>query len=205
MAWTTPRTWVNGETIDASIMNTHIRDNLNYLKTQVAAHFILSGASIIPSTTNGCKPPAKTEFASNGQNMMLTEFSASAKQYGEWFLPYLPDDYGGGTITAKFIWTHNLASFASNTVVWGLQARAYADGDSIDAAWGTAQEVTDAPHSSLLYTMRVSAATSPITIGNTPAAGKACQFRAYRDGAGASDTYGSVSYLLGVAINYTRA
>ena len=27
MAWTPPRTWVNGETIDASIMNTHIRDN----------------------------------------------------------------------------------------------------------------------------------------------------------------------------------
>ncbi|HEY2086383.1 MAG TPA: hypothetical protein VGH54_10225 [Mycobacterium sp.] len=28
MAWTTPRTWVAGETITAAIMNTHVRDNL---------------------------------------------------------------------------------------------------------------------------------------------------------------------------------
>jgi len=32
MAWTTPRTWVDEELIDATILNTHIRDNLNYLK-----------------------------------------------------------------------------------------------------------------------------------------------------------------------------
>lgn len=29
MAWTAPRTWVSGETITATILNTHIRDNLN--------------------------------------------------------------------------------------------------------------------------------------------------------------------------------
>ena len=32
MAWTTPRTWVDGEVVTASIMNTHIRDNLNELR-----------------------------------------------------------------------------------------------------------------------------------------------------------------------------
>lgn len=31
MAWTTPRTWVLGEIITAAIMNTHVRDNLNYM------------------------------------------------------------------------------------------------------------------------------------------------------------------------------
>lgn len=35
MAWTTPRTWVALEVVTASIMNTHVRDNLNVLKTQV--------------------------------------------------------------------------------------------------------------------------------------------------------------------------
>lgn len=29
MAWTTPRTWVAGETVTASLMNTHVRDNLS--------------------------------------------------------------------------------------------------------------------------------------------------------------------------------
>ena len=33
MAWTTPRTWVSGELVTAALFNTHIRDNLNILKT----------------------------------------------------------------------------------------------------------------------------------------------------------------------------
>lgn len=32
MAWTTPRTWTDGEVVTASIMNTHIRDNLLELR-----------------------------------------------------------------------------------------------------------------------------------------------------------------------------
>ena len=31
MAWTTPRTWTAGELVSASIMNTHVRDNLDAL------------------------------------------------------------------------------------------------------------------------------------------------------------------------------
>jgi len=31
MAWTTPRTWVAGETPSASTFNTHVRDNLSWL------------------------------------------------------------------------------------------------------------------------------------------------------------------------------
>lgn len=32
MAWTTPRTWVDNEDVTASLMNTHVRDNLNELR-----------------------------------------------------------------------------------------------------------------------------------------------------------------------------
>ena len=35
MAWTTPRTWVAGETVTDTIMNTHVRDNLAYLGTGI--------------------------------------------------------------------------------------------------------------------------------------------------------------------------
>ena len=31
MAWTSPRTWVTGETVTSSLLNTHVRDNLNAL------------------------------------------------------------------------------------------------------------------------------------------------------------------------------
>jgi hypothetical protein len=31
MSWTTPRTWVTGELVTASLLNTHVRDNLSYI------------------------------------------------------------------------------------------------------------------------------------------------------------------------------
>jgi len=34
MAWTAPRTWVTSEIVTAALMNTHVRDNLSYLKTE---------------------------------------------------------------------------------------------------------------------------------------------------------------------------
>ena len=37
--WTTPRTWSAGELVTATMMNTHVRDNLEYLST-------LGGAAI---------------------------------------------------------------------------------------------------------------------------------------------------------------
>jgi len=36
MAWTTPRTWVSGELVTASMMNLHVRDNMNYLYANLA-------------------------------------------------------------------------------------------------------------------------------------------------------------------------
>lgn len=36
MAWTTPRTWVPGELVTASMMNIHVRDNMNALKAEIA-------------------------------------------------------------------------------------------------------------------------------------------------------------------------
>ena len=35
MSWTTPRTWNAGETVTSSMMNAHLRDNLNVLKTNI--------------------------------------------------------------------------------------------------------------------------------------------------------------------------
>lgn len=37
MAWTAPRTWTTAELVTAAIMNTHVRDNLIYLKAAVDA------------------------------------------------------------------------------------------------------------------------------------------------------------------------
>lgn len=35
MAWTTPRTWIPGELVTATMMNEQIRDNMSILKTSI--------------------------------------------------------------------------------------------------------------------------------------------------------------------------
>jgi hypothetical protein len=50
MAWTTPRTWIPGEFVTASMMNTHLRDNLSYLfSTSKLATYAASLANVGPS------------------------------------------------------------------------------------------------------------------------------------------------------------
>jgi hypothetical protein len=112
----------------------------------------------------------------------------------------MPSDYNGGTITAVFYWAAGVVS--TNSVVWGLAARAYADGDVLDAAFGTQQQVTDANQAN--DDVNISAATPAITIGGTPAAGNFVQFRANRDPANASDTLAATAELLAIRITYTR-
>ncbi len=184
------------------MMNTHVRDNLLYLKSQVSAHIILSGASIIPSTTQGCAVPVQIEMTSNDQNILVPAFADGTTNYGQWTLPYLPDDYNGGTMTAKFIWTQ--ATSSTNNVTWACQGRAYGNGDNLDVAWGTQQVINDSGTASA-YPVNISSATPAITLGGTPAAGKMAQFRVYRAGTDGSDTLTQDAYLLGVLLTYTRS
>lgn len=167
----------------------------------ITAQFVLANqGSGIASTTNGATSPTKTEMATNKQNLNDWTFPTGVQRYIEVAHP-LPSDYNGGTLTAKFFWTANSSS--TNSVVWGIQGRAYADNDAIDASWGTAQEVTDANGSSA-YTQRISVATSALTLAGSPAAGQMVRWRIYRLGSGADNL--AVSALLdSVQITYTRA
>lgn len=50
MTWTTPKTWVTGEPLTASDMNTHLRDNLEALKNPPSAQVTLNQASDYTTT-----------------------------------------------------------------------------------------------------------------------------------------------------------
>lgn len=51
MAWTTPRTWVAGETVTASVLNTHVRDNLTALRSSLSTVVYRATTQSIPDTT----------------------------------------------------------------------------------------------------------------------------------------------------------
>lgn len=52
MAWTTPRTWVTAEVVTAAQLNTHVRDNLNFLRAMHGVQATNSGTQSIANTTD---------------------------------------------------------------------------------------------------------------------------------------------------------
>jgi hypothetical protein len=49
MAWTAPRTWIAGEVVTASLMNTHVRDNFKaicYLHDTTVVNYATGGSTI---------------------------------------------------------------------------------------------------------------------------------------------------------------
>jgi hypothetical protein len=167
----------------------------------VTGQIILTAGGGWPSITSGANPPILAQTATNQVNFYYIGFPDGATTtFANWAMP-MPSDYNGGTITAVFYWAAGTAS--TNSVRWGLAARAYADGDVLDAAFGTQQQVTDANQAN--DDVNISAATPAITIGGTPAAGNFVQFRANRNPADAADNLAATAELLSIRITYTRA
>ena len=72
MAWTTPRTWVANDLVGATLLNTHLRDNLNALKsppTDRAAE--LAGTFSTSSTSFVSVPNAEVEITTAGGKLMV--------------------------------------------------------------------------------------------------------------------------------------
>lgn len=72
MAWTTPRTWVANDLVGATLLNTHLRDNLNALKnpptdraTELAGTFSTTSTSFV-SVSN-----AEVEITTTGGKLMI--------------------------------------------------------------------------------------------------------------------------------------
>lgn len=160
---------------------------------------IATAAAVWQSITSGASAISQIETTTNKVNTFVADFLQSVQSYVEFDLP-LPADYNGGTVTAVIYWMANSAS--TNSVVWGLQGRAYADGNALDQAFGTAQEVTDANNGT--NDVNISAATAAITLAGAPAAGQHAQFRLYRLGSG-SDNLAATARFLEVRITYTRS
>lgn len=159
---------------------------------------VLSAAGAIPSTTSGASGPTSQELTTNDVMITTFNFDKDVDEYIQWEA-VMPDNWDGSTITAVFYWSH-AATVTNFDVVWGLQARAYADGDALDQTWGTAQTVTDTGGTA--DDNYISSATSAITVGGSPAAGQKIIFRAFRDADNVSDNLDVDARLHSIKIEY---
>lgn len=72
MAWTAPRTWVDSELVTASLMNTHVRDNLLYLLTP--NYFNISSTSDYTTTSTSVvtvNAALSTSITMNGGHLLV--------------------------------------------------------------------------------------------------------------------------------------
>lgn len=154
--------------------------------------------AISPRSNAGCADLATTAAATSGRpDIRSLAFDTSTDEHAQ-FTIAMPKMWNEGTITAQFYWTN--ASATSGTVAWGLQGVSLSNDDAIDTAFGTAIVTTDT-QTGTAKDVHISAASSAITIGGSPAAGDLTCFQVYRDVS--ADNLAEDALLLGIKIFYT--
>lgn len=99
MAWTTPKTWQVDELVTATIMNTHIRDNLNALKAPPSAAYVCDEVSDYVTTSTVFVDVDSTNLAltinTNGGDV-LVHFHGMINAYSQTFFNVAVDGTDDG-------------------------------------------------------------------------------------------------------------
>lgn len=116
MAWTNPRTWTASEVVTAAIMNTHVRDNLSYLKDSPT----FDG----DPTITGCTTFSSCAVLDTGRDIKLTSGKIT-----------IDGANGGWSTFYGFSGSNNAASFGGfGALGSGSSLSYYYIGQSFDAA-----------------------------------------------------------------------
>lgn len=162
----------------------------------------IPAGAMIPLTTNGAAA-GTVEKATNDIMLDYFAFDTATEEFVSFNL-VMPDTWNLGTIKAKFYWAPGTDSGAvGNTVEWKIACGALSNTDTIDAALGTAQVISDAVVTGESASLHVTGATPAITVGGTPALGDMIHFKVSRN-VGGTDNHGYDAWLFGVLIQFTK-
>ena len=148
-----------------------------------------------PSTTSGCATSVTVEAGTNDVDYDVLDFDKDTNESAFWPMFAMPNNWDGGTVTARFYWT---AASGSGTFTLGIKGRSYADSDAIDQAYGTEVETTDT-----LITagdVHISPESAAITLNGGPAGGELVSFKVTRK---TTDTLTVDARLIAIKIIYT--
>jgi hypothetical protein len=158
----------------------------------------IPAAAMYGPTTNPADE-ALVETTATRPDMKVFDFDASTKQYTQFSIA-MPKSWNEGTLTYQVYWSPS--STNTDNCIFGLQGVACGDGDTIDVAYGTAINITDAGIGTV-EDQQISAESSAITVAGSPAAGEQTYFQFFRDAADGSDTFSGEARVLGIKIFYT--
>jgi hypothetical protein len=199
----------NGPTFTAS-GETNVDININpkgsgVLKSGTAAVKIagketiwVPAAAMYGPTTNPADG-ALVETTATRPDLKVFDFDASTKQYTQ-FTIAMPKSWNLGTVTYQVFWSPSTTN--TGNCIFGLQGVACGDSDTIDVAYGTAIEVTDAGIGTV-EDQQVTAESSAMTIAGSPADDQQTYLQLYRDAADGSDSFTGEARVLGVKLFYT--
>jgi hypothetical protein len=161
---------------------------------------ILPAASAALGTTTPATRETR-ELTTNKQVIDVLKF-AHAGVCIAWWTFLLPDSYNGGVINAKITYM-NVATDTTNNFLFSLSAGCITDGEPIDMALGTVQEL-ETVVGDTAEDLKIGTWSTGVTPSGTPAGGKLLVLKLQRDPTDtAHDTTNLDAYVLGLRLEYT--
>jgi hypothetical protein len=157
----------------------------------------IPAAGVVSRLTGGAVY-SQTQTATNLVQKAGFLFSGTTAEYAQFYLGS-PKQWNKGTVVARFVFAPTTTATAATW--FELSGLARGSGDSLEAAFGTAQGILTS-HTTA-DTVSVSADTAAITLSGTPITNDILIFQVKRNPANAGDTYTANALLLGVWIDFT--
>ena len=170
----------------------------NVVSTAGLQTMFIPAQAMFGTTTNGADAQA-VETTATRPEIKVLDFDASTAEYAQFSIA-MPKSWNLGTVTYQVFWSPGNTD--TGNCIFGLQGLACTEGDTADAVFGTAIEVTDAGIGTV-EDVQMSAVSSAVTIGGSPADDDYCFFQLYRDAADGSDTFTGDARVMGVKLFYT--
>jgi hypothetical protein len=155
-------------------------------------------AAMYGATTNPAAAE-QVETTATRPDMKVLDFDASTDEFAQFSVAF-PKSWNEGTVTYQVYWTP--ASTNTGDCIFGLQGVSCGDSDTIDVAYGTAINVTDAGIGTV-EDQQVSAESSAVTIAGSPAVDQLTYFQLFRDANAGGDTFSADARVLGIKLFFT--
>ena len=156
-------------------------------------------ASAMYGATTNPADAQQVETTALRPDMKVLDFDASTDEFAQFSVAF-PKSWNEGTVTYQVYWTP--ASTNTGNCIFGLQGVSCGDSDTIDVAYGTAVNITDAGIGTV-EDQQVSAVSSAVTIAGSPAVDQLTYFQLFRDANAGGDTFSADARVLGIKIFFT--
>ena len=161
----------------------------------------IPAAAMYPTQTAGCAAITGLDSGGNtGPDLYTLDFAGSSADEHAQFSIAFPSYWNESTVTFKAYWTTEATD--TDGVVWELKGIGFADSGDLNTVFPGGEHVDDAC-SGTAKDLHITAESSAITIGGSPAAGELCYFNISRLQGDSNDTATEDAKLIGIKLFYT--